>query len=278
MQAIRAAIYRTLASDPPMTVRQLFYQLVSQGVIAKTEQEYKGTVGRLLTEMRLDGSVPFGWVADNTRWQRKPTTYGSLSQALQRTAETYRRALWDELPVYCEIWLEKDALAGVLISETSDWDVPLMVTRGYASLSYLYEAAEHISEIGKPTYIYYLGDHDPSGVDIPRHVEARLREFAPGAEIHFERIAVTPGQIRFWGLPTRPTKSTDSRAKGFDGASVEVDAIPPATLRALVRDCISQHVDKQTLSRMERIEAAERESAMRMAYNYALNEQGHVGD
>jgi hypothetical protein len=155
---------------------------------------------------------------------------------LQLTATTYRRAVWRNQPVYVEVWLEKDALAGVLLEETASWDVPLMVTRGYASLSYLFEAAQAIKAQDKPVHLYYLGDYDPSGVDIPRQVERRLCEFAPDAETHFERVAVTPEQIRTLQLPTRPTKKTDSRAKAFGNQSVEVEAIPPATLRKLIRD------------------------------------------
>ncbi|MGE5756176.1 MAG: hypothetical protein ACM35G_10755, partial [Planctomycetaceae bacterium] len=127
-----------------MTIRQLFYRLVSLGTIAKTEAEYKATVVRLMGEMRRAGDVPFGWIADNTRWMRKPATHSSLNGFLRRSAETYRRAIWDNQDAYVEVWLEKDALAGVLIDVTAPWDVPLMVTRGYASLSYLHGAAEII--------------------------------------------------------------------------------------------------------------------------------------
>src|SRR5262245_43532819 len=121
IEMIRRAIIAVLRQERPATVRQVFYQLVSLGVIAKTEAEYKQTVCRLLAEMRLKGRVPFGWIADNTRWMRKPTTYSSLEQALRRTAEAYRRSIWDEMPVYVEVWLEKDALAGVLYELTSEY-------------------------------------------------------------------------------------------------------------------------------------------------------------
>ena len=238
MVELRETISEVLAENVPMTVRQVFYQLVSRGAIAKTETEYNQTVVRLLTDMRVSGEIPFSAIADNTRWMRKPRSYSSLEAAIRLTAETYRRATWDNQPVYVEVWLEKDALAGVVLEETGPWDVPLMVTRGYASVSYLYAAAETIRECGKPAYLYYLGDHDPSGVDIPRNVEARLRQFAPEADIHFQRLAVTPAQITEWNLPTRPTKATDTRAKNFTGESVEVDAIPPAQLRSLVRNAI----------------------------------------
>src|SRR5262249_13758807 len=198
--------------------------------IAKTEMEYKTTVVRLLTDMRLSGKIPFGWIADNTRWMRKPRSYSSMEEALRRTAETYRRSLWDNQDGYVEVWLEKEALAGVLVEETGPWDVPLMVTRGYPSLSYLYEAACAIRALDKPAHLYYFGDYDPSGMDITRNVEERLRQFAPEAQIHFARVAVTPEQINELQLPTRPTKKTDSRSRSFDGESVEVDAIPPRQL------------------------------------------------
>ena len=104
MSRIRAAIWETLKSYHPMTVRQTFYQLTTQSVIAKTEAEYKTTVVRLLVEMRLAGDIPFDWIADNTRWMRKPRTFSSMEAALQNTARTYRRAPWDNQDVYVEIW------------------------------------------------------------------------------------------------------------------------------------------------------------------------------
>ena len=225
IERIRGYLYATLAADNPMTVRQIFYRMVSLGAIAKTEGEHKNTVVRLLGQMRREKVIPFDWLSDSTRWMRKPTSFSSLDEALRRTAQTYRRALWDNQDAYVEIWLEKDALAGVLFEETGQWDVPLMVTRGYPSLSFLNSAAEAIADCGKPVYLYYFGDHDPSGVDIPRKVEGDLRTFAPEAEIHFECVAVTPEQIVDWQLPTRPTKKTDSRSKNFKDESVEVDAI-----------------------------------------------------
>jgi hypothetical protein len=262
---IRQTIKDTVKRYQPMTVRQVFYRLVVLAVIGKSEAEYKGTVVRLLTEMRLEGKIPFGWIADNTRWMRKPRTHSSVDQALKRTAEAYRRAVWDNQDVYVEVWLEKDALAGVLYDVTSEWDVPLMVTRGYPSISYLHEAAEAIKAVNKPVYLYYFGDHDPSGLDIPRNVENRLNQFAPDAEIHFERVAVTPEQIAEWDLPTRPTKKTDTRSKRFVGESLEVDAIDPDTLRDLVRECIEQHVDDRALEVMQTAEESEREILEKLA-------------
>jgi hypothetical protein len=265
MLSIREAMREVLEEIQPATVRQTFYQLVSRGVIAKTEHEYKATVVRLLGEMRRAGEIPFDWIADNTRWMRKPATYSSLSDMLQRSVELFRRSLWDRSNVYVEIWLEKDALAGVLYDVTSEWDVPLMVTRGYASISYLHGAAEAILARRKRACLYYFGDFDPSGVDITRAVEDGIREFAPEADIDFERIAVTEEQIISMSLPTRPTKGTDSRSKNFIGESVEVDAIPPDSLRDLVRSAIEQHVDQVEFERLQMIEEQERQTLHNIA-------------
>jgi hypothetical protein len=260
LEVIKEAIYQVVEENQPMTVRQVFYQLVSGGIIPKTEASYKNIVVRLLGIMRRQGELPFSWIADNTRWMRKPNTFSSLEQALDSTIETYRRALWDQQDSYVEIWLEKDALAGVLYDVTAEWDVPLMVTRGYPSLSYLHTAAEALQEEDRPCFIYYFGDHDPSGVHIPQKIEADLRTFAPEAELHFERVAVTLEQIEQWNLATRPTKKTDARAKSFFGESVEVDAIPPALLRDLCRHSIEQHIDQRVLDRTQLIEQAERDT------------------
>lgn len=260
IEALRLAVLEVLADDNPQTCRSVFYRLVSHGVVPKTEHAYKNTVVRLLGLMRLEQEIPFGWITDGTRLRQKPRTHTSLGAALQRTRETYRRALWAELPVHVEVWSEKDAIAGVLVQETWAWDVPLLVCRGYPSLTYLMAAAREIESIAKPTFVYYFGDHDPSGVDISRNVRSRLEQFAPNAAIHFERVAVTPEQISRLGLPTRPTKQTDTRAKGFEGGSVEVDAIEPAELRRLARDCISQHIDPDVQERLAAVEAAERET------------------
>ena len=127
----------------PMTVRQCFYQASVRGIVEKTDAGYD-KVQTDLVVMRKAGVLPYGWLADNTRWQRKPETFSSVEQALQDTAHLYRKALWTDIEAYVEIWLEKDALAGVIYRITSMYDVPLMVARGYASLSFLHSAAEYI--------------------------------------------------------------------------------------------------------------------------------------
>jgi hypothetical protein len=221
----RDALFWIIYEGKPMTVRQVFYQATVRGLVEKAESGY-AKVQTDLTVMRRAGDLPYDWLADNTRWQRKPRTFNGVEQALQETAKFYRKSLWTDADAYVEIWLEKDALAGVVYPVTSTYDVPLMVARGYASLSFLYSAAEYINSLTVPAYIYHLGDFDPSGVNAGEKIEETLRELAPDAEIIFERIAVTPEQIDEWDLPARPTKSSDTRSKGFGAISVELEQIP----------------------------------------------------
>lgn len=261
VETLRQRIIGLLVQEHPMTVRQLFYRLVSLGSIAKTESEYKNTVCRLTAQLRREGVIPYTWIADETRWVRRPRTFGGLRELFAEAARAYRRRLWDEAPVYVEVWLEKDALAGVIVEVTEAWDVPLYVCRGYPSLSFLHGAAETLKIVDKPAILYYLGDWDPSGVDIARLLPQRLRELGALA-VRFERLAVTPAQVQAWQLPTRPTKTTDSRARRFAGDSVELDAIPPDRLRSLVEEAIRQHLDPDQVERLRRVEAAERETLL----------------
>jgi hypothetical protein len=253
----RAALQDIIFEMKPMTVRQVFYQATVRGIIEKTEGGYS-KVQTDLTLMRRSGRLPYSWLADNTRWQRRPTTFDSVEQALEDTARLYRKSLWADADSYVEIWLEKDALSGVVYPVTSLYDVPLMVARGYASLSFLHSAAEYINDLDVPAYIYHLGDFDPSGVNAGEKIEETLRELAPDAEIHFERLAVTPKQIGNWNLPARPTKASDTRSKNFGDISVELDAIPPNTLRSIVESAIQRHLPEHQFTVLKAAEESER--------------------
>lgn len=260
MARFRLALHRVVEEHGPLTVRGAFYQMVARG-LPKTESDY-GRVQDELVKMRRAERlpvVPYGWIVDGTRWQRKPQTYSSLDRMLRESIQTYRRAVWDDQDVYCEVWCEKDALAGVLLPVTSEWDVPLMVSRGFSSVTFLYEAAEAIVAQDKPAFIYLFTDHDRSGRLIADKIEEDLTGFAPGAEIHCVRAAVTEEQIEELDLPTRPAKRTG------DPPAVELDAIRPADLRSIVRDCIERHVDPDALRRTQAVEAEERETLRRIS-------------
>jgi hypothetical protein len=254
-------------SGIPQSVRQVFYKVSTYGAVPKTEAGYR-KIAYHLKIMREREIIPYVWLADSTRWMRKPTSYRSLEDALQRTAEYFRRDLWSHQEVYVEIWCEKDALSGILYDVTRQWDTPLMVSRGFSSTSFIYQAAQTIIHQDKPTYIYYFGDHDPSGVSAREDIERKLRNF--GASFHFETIAVLPEQIEAWGLPTRPTKRTDSRSKNWHGDSVELDAIPADALRSLASEKITSHIDPWQYEQMKKIEEQERQSLTNVIDNLVL--------
>ena len=251
----------------PQTVRQVFYKLTTFGALPKTEQGYKQAAYHLLN-MRRAGVLPYWWIADNTRWMRKPVSFDNLSEFLTISRDTYRRALWAAQLVYVEVWCEKDALAGVLHDVTAAYDVPLMVNRGFSSETYAYEAAQTIKAQAKPAYIYYFGDHDPSGVAARQDVKNKLEYH--GARVHFEAVAILPDQVTRWNLPTRPTKQTDSRAKGWRGDSIELDALPADLLRALAQQAIERHINYRELEETRRAERLEKEALQTVIDNLGL--------
>ena len=264
IEELENAIYKLAGAEQPCTIRGVFYRVMSEGLVPKTENGYRQVQIRVLL-MRRRGDIPYGWISDGTRWTVKPRTWSRVDRALANTALSYRRALWDDQDVYVEIWSEKDAIRSVVAPVTAEFDVPLMVARGYPSESFLYDTAQAIIDTGKPAVIYQLGDHDPSGVDAWDHTRRRLTEFAPDVDFTFERIAVTPTQIIEYGLETRPTKKSDTRAARFEGDSVEVDALPSPVLRDLVREAIEWWIDPYALRLTQIAEESEREVLHRIA-------------
>jgi hypothetical protein len=242
MADIRAEITAILKADNPMTVRQVFYQLVVRELIEKTEIEYSRVVIRLLTEMRLAGEIPWRWITDESRHTHQTETFNSVTDALNSTAKYYRRSALRDSDVYIEIWSEKEALSGIIWDEASDYDVPVVVSRGIPSLTQIYKSFENIqgaADYNKESFIYQLGDHDPSGCLIPKVIEARLKTFCDKNDCPYptvERIGLTPEQIKKYRLPSRPTKRGDNtHAANFKGRSTELDALPSRVLRQLVQ-------------------------------------------
>jgi hypothetical protein len=159
----------------PVTVRQLHYRaaVASLPGVDKTEGGYD-KIQRQVLALRRVGRLPYRHVADLTRWMRKPNTYDSVEQALQTTAQLYHKALWADAEVYIEVWLEKDALAGVIYPVIALYDVPLMVARGYSSETFCFEAIESRESDDRPYVVYYLGDFDRSGRDAPTTLKEKL--------------------------------------------------------------------------------------------------------
>lgn len=261
--AIREAVLELAKTYDVMTVRQVFYALTVTGIVPKDENAGYRPVQRQVLQMRREGLLDWAFIADATRWQRKPTSYDSVDDALAATARTYRRNLWRQQNVRVEVWLEKDALAGVVMEATRAWDVALMVSRGTSSATFLYESAqlahEAYLEHGVSTLILTMYDFDAAGDRCHRTVERGLHDYAPDADIAVTRLAVTEAQIAGWKLPTRPAKASDPEAHKFGAQAVELDAIPPNKLITLVEDTIINLIDPHAWSIEQAYEAAERE-------------------
>jgi hypothetical protein len=243
-----------------LTVRQLFYRLVVADLIDKTDAEYKNVACRLSGEMRDSGTLPFSWIVDNSRWMRKPQSFSSMEAALDDAAAYYRRDLWQDQDAYVEVWCESDSIAGVIYPETAQWDVPLMVSKGFSSKTFLHDAAVALESQGKPAFLYYAGDYDPSGLWIDQKIIDGIKKYAPDADFTFQRVAVTPEQIEEWKLPSRPPKSKDSRAKKFRGGCVELESLTTEQIRGIIRHSIEGHINQRQLEQSRRIETAERET------------------
>lgn len=244
LDAVDNAIVTAVETEAPVTLRGVYYRVVSAGGVDKTEAGYQ-LVGRQLLKLRRARKVPYSAITDGTRLVRKPPTWSNVEEMLETASLSYRRALWQNQDVELIVLSEKDAISGTVYPVTAKWDVELGIVRGYSSETFVYSIAETVSANtanGKTTFVYQLGDHDPSGLDAWRDFTSKVLRFAPEADVQFERLAVTPDQIRVLDLPTRPTKKSDTRARNFIGESVEVDAIPPSVLRGIVEDAIVQHI------------------------------------
>ena len=270
MDLIRDAMASFAEEHKPVTVRQLFYVLVSASVVEKSEREYKSTVIRLALGLRRSGRIPWENITDATRWYYKPRTHDSLADALEECARLYRRSLWTDLPIRVQVWCESLSVAGIVRDVAEEWDVPLYPGKGYTSHDFVRSAARDIAFAGKPAVVYLLGDYDASGRDIIRFASKSLREYAAEVDssvpIDFRTIAVTEAQIVEWSLPSHPAKKKDSRFKRYGiRNAVELEAIPPDRLRELVRGHIVGHLDPEAVYRLETIEAAERETLRAIA-------------
>ncbi len=266
---IRDALAALTERFDRMTVRQCFYQLEMAGVVEKTEGGYK-QVQRQVLRMRHEDLLAWDFITDGTRWQRKPASYDDVRDYIEQVSRSYCRDLWQGQDVRIEIWLEKDALADVIVEPTRRWDVSLMVSRGQSSVTFLHNAAMFArtayAHAGVATWIYAMYDHDAGGERAFQAIERQLPEFAPGVPIHVERLAVTEAQIEQWSLPTRPPKAKDPDAKKWGNRpAVELDAIDPVQLTQLVEDAVVRHVDEHAWSVQQAVEREEREGLLALA-------------
>lgn len=280
------------ASASAMTLRQLFYSLVSVGRLAKTEAAYN-KLKRILKDLREDGTIPWDWLVDHTRAVFAPRTWDGIEGLLADSARLYRRDLMRAQPVAIQLWAESDSIGSVIAPVADRYTIPTFIGRGYGARGYLWNAARDAVaavQAGKEVHVLHVGDHDPSGLDIFRDVEDTLRRYAlavdwqvPVVEVphilddgmcpkfatpwlHISRLALTADQVATYDLPARPPKATDVRTRSFTGVgAVEVEALPVAVLLSIVEEAIEDLIDQHALHVAAAAEASERDIATRIA-------------
>lgn len=229
-----------------MTVRQAFYQLVARGQIDKTEAAYS-RVQRNIVNMRRQGVLDWAFIADFTRYRRQRESWLNTRAYIEHCKNGYHRDPWQKQDEQVEIWLEKEALGALVHEVTKGYDVPLMVSRGLSSVTYLYEAGQQALSIGKPLHVYTLYDMDKSGDTAHNKITEGLFEYTEDLPVTIHRLALRADQVRKLNLPTRPGKQGETRA-------AELDAIPPDILQDLVRLAIERHIDQKSWDRQKRLD------------------------
>jgi len=249
-----------------LSLRQLYYQLVARGYIENSIRSYR-TTGSLISNARLAGLIDWAMIEDRGRESVMNSHWKSPAEIVRTAAHSFKVDRWEGQPCYVEVMVEKDALSGILEPVCQDLDIRFTANKGYSSSSALYEAAkriEHAAARDLEVHLFYLGDHDPSGIDMTRDIQERLKQFTYGKfDIETVRLALNYNQVQEWQPPENPAKEADSRYKvyvdKFGESSWELDAIEPATLADLVRDAVEDLIDDTIWD-----EVKSREDSMRL--------------
>lgn len=233
-----------------LSLRQLFYQLVSQNVLSNVPQSYK-MLGDLISKARRAGLVDWDHIVDRGRPLHKNTLWSGPGAAVKHMSKTFQFNRWKRQPYYIEVMVEKQALEGVLLPVCSKLGIGFMANKGYSSDSALYEAGMRYlkaMKAGKKVAVLYLGDHDPSGCDMTRDIRERLAMFCQG-RVEVARLALNMVQVERYDLPPNPAKMSDSRSGEYvdrhGESSWELDAIPPHILADFVIGAVSRRLDKK---------------------------------
>ena len=233
-----------------LTLRQLYYQFVAHGLIPNNMRSYK-RLATIVDEGRLGGLIDWNAIEDRTRELSRLSTWDSPSDIVEACAGQFRIDFWENQPYHIEVWVEKEALAGVVETACNKWRVPFLSCRGYTSQSEMWRGGRRLlryTEEDKKILILHLGDHDPSGIDMSRDIKDRLYMFMEGQELEFIRMALNMEQVNTYNPPPNPAKTTDSRFQGysnkFGDESWELDALEPKIITGLIESFITPRIDK----------------------------------
>lgn len=227
-----------------MTLRQLYYQFVARGLIRNKQTEYD-RLGSIINDARLAGLLDWDYIVDRTRELDDVSHWKSPTDILEAVADQFRIDKWARQENRPEVWIEKEALAGVIEPICRELDVPFLAARGYISQSAAWQAGQRMQgyvRAGQTPYVLHLGDHDPSGIDMTRDNEDRLLLF--DVPIELRRLALNMDQVEQYDPPPNPAKLTDSRVgsylERFGESSWELDALEPTVLADLIRNAVME--------------------------------------
>ncbi len=247
-----------LAEHQPMTLRQVFYQLVSRQVVENSRSSYQ-SLSKALVAARREGLIPWEWIEDRLRQPRPVAMWDDLADLAKYVVISYRRDVWATQTAYVEVWLEKDALSGIFEDALAPFGVTLNVGRGYDGWDSIHNAAERYGT-GEGVTVIYFGDFDPSGEDMVRSLVERLADF--GCRPEMIKVALTRDDIERYDLPPDFTKTTDSRRAAFvakhGDISVELDALPIDVLKARIVDEVEARMNLDALAEVQATEQTER--------------------
>ncbi len=248
-----------------LTLRQLFYQFVTRALLPNTQKSYK-RLGGIISDARLAGLVDWYSLVDRTRDLRGTSHWTDPASIMRSTASSFRQDKWRNQPNRIEVWIEKDALIGVIAGVCDELDLDYFSCRGYTSQSEMWVAGQRLLGYlgdgdGQTVTILHLGDHDPSGLDMTRDIRDRLSLFCyEGIEVN--RIALNMDQVREFNPPPNPAKITDSRAAAYideyGDESWELDALDPTTMAELIREEVLALRDEELWEEDEEEEAEHR--------------------
>lgn len=254
-----------LSEHHPMTLRQVFYQLVARQAIANIEARYKDLSDWLVTA-RQEDVIPWDWIEDRLRQPRTVSMWRDIADFAETAKRAYRRDVWTTQERLVEVWSEKDALAGIFEDVLESYGVTLNVGRGYDGWDSLYRAALRYHEWKGDVMVLYFGDFDPSGKDMSRSLSERLGFFGTCPQIKV--CALLFEDIERYDLPPAPAKKTDSRSAAFiaryGDMAVELDALPIQVLRDRLRSAVESHMDLEALANVQVQEAEDRRKIKRL--------------
>lgn len=228
-----------------MTLRQVYYQMVARGLLPNEGRSYD-RLGNIVSDARLAGLISWTAIEDRTRNLQGINYQSSPGAAVRAVARGYRLDLWEDQPWRPEVWVEKEALAGVVEGICARLRVDFFSCRGYNSMSEAWRAGRRMAgriHDGQRPIVFHLGDHDPSGIDMTRDNQERLSMFA-GVPVQVVRLALNWPQIEELRPPPNPAKATDSRFREYQAQygdeSWELDALEPSFISALIQDAVTR--------------------------------------